>query len=206
MTRRQNRVFVSLKLPESIPELLIFARVILESCAKHPLLKNPVPSLIELVVLLSALEDAQTAVGLGGLGKRSARDAAADALRQGLGLLGKCVEVQANRDMLHAEAFIGAAFMTTRAASSRRKLEFTVKPGRVSGTVVVEVIAIDSNASYMWQCSFDDGKTWVVVKGTKQSKTTLTGLPVGKYVQFRCRRMGRDNAPHLTGAITFLIK
>ena len=140
MTRRQNRVFVALKLPQSVPALVVAARAILDRCKKHPRLKNP---------------DKQ----LGGRGKREVRDQATDKVREALHDLAKCVETQANRDLATAESFVAEAGMSTRAASRRRKKPFTLKPGPVPGSVVVEVIAVDDAASYRWFCSLDGGKT-----------------------------------------------
>jgi hypothetical protein len=206
VTRRQNRVFVALKLPGKVPDLLSHARAILEACSKHPLLVSPTPSMAELATLVAELGDRQTDLAVGGPGKRAARDVALDRLRHGLTTLGQCVEDQASLDLDHAEAFIAAAFMTTRARSTRRKQPFTVTDGPVSGTVVVEVRAAGDTVRYKWLSSLDGGTTWLVARLTTQCKTTLTGLPAGTYVHFRCEVMVKTGVATTTEPIVFLVK
>jgi hypothetical protein len=206
VTRRQNRVFVVLKLPQSAPALIIRARAIVEACKKHPGLKNPTPSLAQLSALVAALSRAEVAKDLGGLGKRDARDHAADNLREALHALAKCVETQANLDLEHAVAFVEAAGMSTRAASRRRKKPFTVKPGPVPGSVVVEVLSVGDKGFYRWSCSLDGGKTFQLWETTAQSKATLRGLPSGVEVHFYCVATGRDGIPRTSETLILRVK
>jgi len=206
VTRRQNRVFVVLKLPQSVPALITTARAILDRCRKHAGLKNPKPSLAEVTALVDTLSRAEVDKQLGGHGKRDARDHAADNVREALQALAKCVETQANRNLATAESFVAEAGMSTRAGSSRRKKPFTVKPGPVPGSVIVEVIAVDDAALYRWFCSLDGGKTFKQWTSTAQSKTTLTGLPSGVEVHFYCEATGRDGVPWTSETLTLRVK
>ena len=206
MTRRQNRVFVVLDLPGRVPDLIIRARAIIEACATHPRLKNPDPPLADLTALADDVEAAQTAMGLGGKDARPARDVVADRLRKALKRLGLCVEDQANLPGEDAESFIHLALMYPRARSTRRKKPISVKSSTSPGSAVVDVRAAGANVLYKWQVSVDGGKTWPVYKETKQSKTTLEGLPVGQTVLIRCEYIGIDAVPHLTDVIAYLVK
>jgi hypothetical protein len=206
VTRRQNRVFVYPKLPQRVPALIMAARAILEACGKHPGLENPQPSLADVTALVDALADAEVEKNRGGPGKREARDLAADKVRQAMHDLAKCVEIQANRDPEHAEAFVAAAGMSTRAASSRRKKPFTLKAGAGPGSAAVEVIAVDDAAFYKWFCSLDGGETFRPWTTTSQSKTTLTGLPSGLEVHFYCEATGRDGVPWTSETLLLRIK
>jgi len=206
VTRRQNRVFVVLKLPHSVPALISAARAYIEACRKHPRLKNPKPSLAELTALVEALSTAEVDKQLGGHGKWDARDVAADNLREALHALGKCVEDQANRDPATAESFIAEAGMSTRAASRRRKKPFTVKVGDAPGTAVVEVISVGDTGLYQWFCSLDGGKTFQLWTSTSQSKTTLTRLPSGVEVLIYCVATGRDGVPWTSETLSVRVK
>jgi len=206
VTRRQNRVFVALRLPSKVPDLLTRTLAIIDACSKHPLLKNPTPSMAELTVLNQELRDAHTNLGLVGKAGRTARDVKETALRRGLSTLGKCVEDQANLDIAHAPAFINAAHMFVRNESTRRKKPFDVSDGDVSGSIVVDVLSAGDNATYEWQISLDGGKTFVVAKITKQCKTTLTGLPAGTYVHIRCSILVKTGVVRMTDTIIYLVK
>jgi hypothetical protein len=206
VTRRQNRVFIALKLPGPAPALISAAWSILLACRKHTRLKNPTPSLDEIEALIVALQSAQVEKDRGGLGKRTARDKAADDLRQALHALGQCVETQANENIEEAESFITEAGMSVRAASTRRKKPIAAKPGHTPGSVVVEVLAVDDNTVYEWFCSLDGGKTFQVWKRTKQSKATLEGLPSGVDVHIYCLATGRDGVPRKSETIVFHVK
>jgi hypothetical protein len=206
MTARQGRVFVVKKLPTRVPDLIAAVRVILAASKGNPAVKSPNPSLAKLGALVEALAKAQVAARSNARGTAAARDVALSALRAGVTTFQGWVQEQADADPENAVSFIESTGLHTRAPSTRRKAGFDVRPGLVSGTLIVEVKAPAKRASYLWEWSDDEGETWHRAPATMQAKTTLRGLPVGKYVSLRWRAVTRTGEGDWSEPVTVLVR
>jgi hypothetical protein len=206
MTMRQNRAFVVLHLPTKVPDLIQTAKAIIAAAKGNPAVPNPNPPLAKLRALIVALDKAETATATRTIGTVPARDEARAALRQALNAFKAHVQRLADLDQENAAAIITSVAMSVRKESSRRKAAFVAKTGRTSGSVILEVRAAAKRASYGWQWSVDGGKTWIDAGTTLQAKTTITGLPVAKYVQFRYRAVTKNGVGDWSDPITFMVR
>jgi hypothetical protein len=206
MTARQNRVFVARKLPTRVPDLIVAVRAIIAASKKNAAVKSSNPSMAKLGSLVDALQKAETAARSNTRGTAAARDVALSALRAGVTTFQGWVQEQADADPETAASFIATTGLRTRAPSTRRKAPFTATPGRVSGTLDVEVKAPAKRAGYVWEWSADGGQTWHRAPVTVQSRTTLKGLPVGKYVAVRWRAVTKTGEGDWSEPITVLVK
>ena len=134
------------------------------------------------------------------------REECLDVVRSLVGELASYVQAQADADVDQAPVIIESSGFSIRAASTRRKLGFVVKQGRVSGTAIVEVLAVAKRASYEHRWSADGGKTWNPAGMTLQTKMTIRGLPVGVSVLFTCRPCTKSGEGDWMEPYPFLVK
>ncbi len=207
MTRRQNRTFVTLgHLPNEPSALIVALRAVIVKGRRSGWLPSPNPVLDRLEAAVDELEKAQVATLSGGKGLAARRNelleparAARDAYK------GQVQEaVDANPDM--ALTIIASSGLGSRAASSRRKAPVTVKPGKVSGSVDIDVKAPVRDASYLWEFSVNGGKSYERAPSTKQSRTTITGLPPGQYVLVRFKVGTRKGEGDWSEPVEVLVK
>jgi hypothetical protein len=206
MTRRQNRTFLSRKLPTSVDALIAQVRAILQCSTNNALLPNPTPPLATLRAAVDALAAAQVATLTRRVGTTAVREECLDVVRSLVGELASYVQAQADADVDQAPVIIESSGFSIRAASTRRKLGFVVKQGRVSGTAIVEVLAVAKRASYEHRWSADGGKTWNPAGVTLQTKMTIRGLPVGVSVLFTCRPCTKSGEGDWMEPYPFLVK
>jgi hypothetical protein len=93
-----------------------------------------------------------------------------------------------------AAEIIASAGLRSRICVTAPKPPFTVKPGAVSGSARLAVRAAARRAAYDWETSVDGGKTWAAVTTTIQTRTVVSGLPVGATVMFRVRAVVKGGA------------
>jgi hypothetical protein len=206
MTKKQGRVFVARGLPTRVPELIARVRVILAMSKKVPAAKSSNPPLAKLASLVDALAKAETATLTRTRGLADKRDVVLSELRGAVGAYAGWAQEQGDADPEHAASFFESLGLYTRAPSTRKKANFTVRPGRVSGTLIAEVKAPAKRAGYDWQWSDDGGAEWHRVSGTVKAKKTLEGVPVGKYVSVRWRPVLKTGQGDWSEAITVLVK
>ena len=116
------------------------------------------------------------------------------------------VQQTADLNPEQAEAIIASAGMGTRKATTRTKAPFAARPGLVSGSVKLSVKAAAVRASYEWEWSGDQGKTWTAVLPTLQAKTEIGGLPVATVVQFRYRAITKATVTDWSQPTALLVK
>jgi len=157
----------------------------------NPSFTNPRPSLAAVASALAELDDAQSASLSRTRGTRELRDAKQEALVALFRTLRGYVQSVADGDPDHAASIIESASMSVKRPAVQTKPPFAVKPGRVSGSVVLAVRSAGDRASYWWQWS-TDGITWRGAPTTTQAKTEIHGLRVGKTCWFRFRVVTKD--------------
>ncbi len=192
MTESMHRTLVVMKLPKSVPALLSRTRVVLTAIEGNPSFPGPTPSLAAVASALTALDDAQTVCLSRTRGTQEARDARQVALVALLHELRGYVQGVADGDPGGAASIIESAWMSVKRPAVQTKPPFAVKHGRVSGSVVLAVLAAGDRAGYLWQWSADGGVTWDNAPGTTQAKTEIAGLPVGKTCWFRVRVVTKE--------------
>jgi len=191
MTKSTHRLRVALYLPESVPALLGVVEVVLAGMTGNAFFPGPQPSLASVAAALAELRDAEVAAQSRTRGTVELRDEKLAALLSLLGRLKAYVQGVADDNPEHAGSIIESAGMSLWKAGAGAKPPFTVKAGRVDGGVLLSVRAVAKDATYLWEWSADDGKTWNRAPATKQTTTTLAGLPSGVTCLFRFRAVVR---------------
>lgn len=205
-TKKQNLVFVALKLPLPVPQLIKVAQAIIAALTSNPHIPSPNPPLPALTSALDALVTTEAATKTRTAGTVDARNVARTNLLSLLHATKANVQQVADANPEQAAAIITSAGMLVRKTAARNKAPFAVKPGAVSGTVELSAKAAAVRASYEWEWSGDGGKTWTPASPTLQSKTEIAGLPVGAVAQFRFRAITRTGAGDWCQAISLLVK
>jgi hypothetical protein len=195
MTRSRQRKRVALKEPANVSALCIYTHSILEAVEGNTWLSNPVPSLAIIKAALADVEKLMVDAHLGGPGLREKRDAARDVLVIHLQFLRAYVEWVAGLNPEHAATIIKSSRFDVAVRTIPDKPWFEVKPGRVSGSVVIVLRAVAKTASYEAEYSPDQGKTWIVAGLRLQTTRTIADLEPGKTYLFRVRPVTRRGGP-----------
>jgi hypothetical protein len=205
-TTTQNRVFVALKLPEPVPQLIKVTQAIVAALTGNPHVPAPNPPLATLTAALDALVTTEAATKTRAAGTVAARNVARTTLVSLLDATKANVQQLADASPELAEAIVTSAGMGVRKATAHTKPPFAATPGAVSGTVRLAAKAAAVRASYEWEWSGDGGKTWTAVLPTLQAKTEIAGLPVATVVQFRFRATTRAGAGDWSQPTSLLVK
>ena len=126
------------------------------------------------------------------LGAEGAKNAAKTKLKDVLDDALVYVNKLAKNNQTNAVEIITGARMEVMKAGKQDKPDFAVHHGLSSGSIELKARAekVDSKyvkATYYWQFSIDDGKTWESLENTLVAKTTATGMLVGIPTIFRKR-------------------
>jgi hypothetical protein len=188
-----------------VPDLIVAVRAIIEAATGNPRLPRVSVVLVPLEAALDELEKAQVASETRAAGTIAVRDAKLVAVRAALNAYKAFVQKLADANLEEAASLIESAGLSSRRPSSRKKLPFTAKHGRISGQVILDVLAAADNTTYYWQWSANGGLTWNDVETTKQSRTMIDGLPVGKAVLFRYRALTTKALGDWSDVISLLV-
>jgi hypothetical protein len=207
MTARSQQLAAAtgLRRKMKVNDLIGAVRAIVAAGRKNPALPKSFPALDRLAKALAALEAAQVAALSRAAGTVIARNTVQGGVFSALTQYKSAVQTVADADPANAAAIIVNSGLRTRRESTRRKAFFSVKPGRVSRSLVAEIRSFAKRASYEWEISLDGGKTWIRVRTTLQTKTVITDLPLGKFVQVRCRPVTKSGPGEWVGPITVLV-
>lgn len=205
-TKSQNLVFVALKLPLPVPQLIKVAQAIIAALTNNPHIPSPNPPLATLTSALDTLVTTEAATKSRAAGTVAARNVARTNLLSLLHATKANVQQIADASPDLAEAIITSAGMAVRKTAARNKAPFAAKPGAVSGTVELAAKAAAVRASYEWEWSSDGGKTWTAASPTLQAKTEIAGLPVATVVQFRFRPITKVGAGDWSQPVSLLVK
>jgi hypothetical protein len=205
-TTNQNRVFVALNLPLSVPKLIKVTQGIVAALTSNPHIPSPNPSVPTLTTALEALVTAEGATKTRAAGTVGARNVARTNLLSLLQASKAGVQQVADANPEQGEAIVTSAGMAIRKTPAHTKPPFAAKQGAVSGTAVLAARAAAVRASYEWEWSGDGGKTWTAVPPTLQAKTEIPGLPVATTVQFRFRAVTKAGAGDWSQPTSLLVK
>ena len=207
MTARSKRVLAATGLRNKMKtsDLIVAVRAMVAAGRKSKWLPKPFPALKRLAKAVEALDTTAVAAKTRAVGTVPARDVARREVFRAAARYKSAVESVGDGDLANARAIIVESGLRARRESTRRKPPIRVKPGRVSGSLVAQVRSAAKRASYEWEVSVDGGKTWKLVKTTLTSKTTIDDLPIGVYVQIRCRPITKSGRGDAIGPITVLV-
>jgi hypothetical protein len=172
----------------------------------NPSFPQPVPSLQKVLAAAIALEQAETNANTGQKGLKALRNQKRSALAGLLNQLKAHVEAVANDDSDHVVSIVESSGMNVAAPSHPPKAHFSVRPGRLSGSVRLAMLAAAKVAMYEWQMSTDGGQTWKRLPPTLQAKTTVTGLTPGQTIWFRGRAVTRRVRGGLGEAVSVIVR
>jgi hypothetical protein len=206
MTASMRKVPVALKRPTPVPELIQFARRIVEAMTGNPWFPAPVPPLASVQAAVDRLAEAEAAALSLTRGLKEARNEAHTALMGLLTRLKAYVQGVADENPDSAASIIESAAMSVAARTSKPKPALAVYPGRVSGAVRLVAKAAAKVASYEWQLSHDGGQTWTDLPTTLQAKTTVSGLVPGKTIWLRMRAATRSGASDPCDPVSFVVQ
>jgi len=206
MTVSMHRVLVALKRPTSAPELLIFARAVVNAMNGNAWFPAPVPSLARVQAAIDRLAVAETAALSMTVGLKKARNEAQTVLVGRLTRLKAYVQGVADDNPDFAAAIVESAGLSVAARGNRPKPVLGVLRGRVSGSVRLVVKAVAKVASYQWQLSKDAGKTWLDLPKTLQAKTTVTQLTPGMTYGFRFRALTRRGVGDWCEPVSYMVQ
>jgi hypothetical protein len=206
MTKSMHRVEVSLDLPTRVPDVVGYAQRIVLSMTESPWFPSPMPSLAEVAAAVEDLGAAQVATLSGTRGTIELRDEKLEVLVSLLKRLKAYVQGVADDNPENAGSIIESSGMNVKKKGSYTKPDFAVKPGRVRGSVRLEVRSAGDRGGYEWAWSIDGGKTWLT-RATTQTSTDIDGLPSGVTCLFRYRvTTPREGTGNWSEAVEFLVR
>jgi hypothetical protein len=206
MTVSLHRTLVALKRPSEVPALVSLTHAIVKSMTGNSSFPSPSPSLAKVAAALADLEAAEVARLTRARGTAAVRNEKRATLVSLLVRLKAHVQGVADDDPENAVSIIESAGMSVKKPTALPKPPFTVKPGPVSGSVLLVVRAVAREASYEWAWSPDQGKTWNPVPRTLQAKTPIKGLPAETTCWFRYRTVTRRERTNWSEPVAFLVR
>ena len=190
-SRTTFRPVSSLKLPRSVPQLVVVGRAIVHAMSGNPWFPEPDPTLDALQAAIVALAEAQVASLTRGRGTVAVRDGRRRELLVMLGELRAYVQKVANGSSENAASVIESAGLHVHRSTAYAKPRFQARQGALSGSVKLTAETVRGQAFYEWQMSKDGGATWDGLPATWTSHTTVTGLAVALVATFRFRAVTR---------------
>jgi hypothetical protein len=182
-----HRTVATLKIPRGILFVVALAKTILQALTGNSAFPSPDPPLAALQAAIADLEAAMAMVQTRARGAVAMRNLKLATVVSLLRQLKAYVQKVADASPEKAAALIQSASMTVQMVTVRARRVFAVKPGTVSGSVVLVAPRAGDRASYEWAFSNDGGKTWQEARATLKSRTTITGLQPGGTYLFRYR-------------------
>jgi hypothetical protein len=201
-----RKVQVALKAPRNASALAIYARAVVEAMTGNRWFPAPVPSLATVMASIESLESAESAALSMTAGLKTVRDEKLRVLSNLLLDLAAYVRSVANEHPDSAPAIVESAGMNVVARTTRPKDPFAIRPGRVSGEVLLIAKAIAKVASYDWEMSKSGRKTWTRLPPSLQSRTKVSGLVVGTTYLFRMRATTRTGEGDWCEPVEFLAR
>jgi hypothetical protein len=204
--KTNHRSLVSLRLPRPVPALLVHVRGIVTRMTGNPAFPSAGPNLALVTAAADALAAAQTAAQMRTIGAVATRDEKRVALLAVLEQLKACIQAAADADVENGASIIASAGVAVRKPRGQVARVFAIRPGRVSGSVVIVAPTAARRASYEWEFSTDGGKTWVELAPSLQAKTELSGLVPASTVIARYRSITKTGPSDWSPPASFLVR
>jgi hypothetical protein len=201
-----HRILVTLKLPRSIPALIVYAQGVVTALNGNPHFVTPSPALGDITTAIVELQTAQANLSRS-KGAAAARNDKKEVLIKLLQELRFYVQKIADADPQNAAPIVQSSGLPSRSTPVHKARVFGARSGKMSGSVDVLAPVARKGASYEWQYSLDGGKTWTEAAPGTRARTTLTGLPVASQVQIRYRSVAPKAGPSdWSQALTVVVK
>jgi hypothetical protein len=203
-TTKTTHNTVVIKRPKSVVSQIALAQAIASAMANSATtFPTPTPPLAQLNTDIDNVVSAQTLASTKAKGAAAARNdklaiVVAD-LEQERGYVQKIV----NANPGQAETIAQAAGMALRKVPTRNIPDVSVKPDRVSGSVLLRAKGAKDSA-HEWQYS-SDGKTWTSLPSTMLAKTTIIGLMAGSTVYVQHRTVGRTGISNWSQPVSTIV-
>lgn len=203
-------IHVVLNMPKPKYKILIYAKVVFDALTDNPSFLNPSPVLALFEARIQALDKLETDAAHRVPGAASARNAAREQVREHLFhtcgyVQGVAETLSGTVDLLAVRAVVESAAMSLKKVAAHARLVFAAKHGAAAGSVDLTAPASRHRDTHEWQHSADQ-QDWVDVDGTRQARTTITGLPVGAPRYFRHRLLTKDGYTEWCEPIVLLVR
>jgi hypothetical protein len=205
INNKPHRAIAILKLPKKVPELINLGHVVIEGMTNNAFIPNPSPSVAVVQTGLDELVTSQAGASVRTSGAVALRNFKKQAFITLLEEVKTNAQSVADANPENGPAIIQSMGLGVRKAPARKQLGFHAKLGGVSGAVKVVAPAAARRASYEWQYSLDGGKTWLDLRSTLQSRTSLTGLTPQTTVMFRYRALVKTGEGDWSQPISILV-
>ncbi len=194
-----------LNLPVQNKELIGYGKKVSIAMNGNPHFINPNPTIAEIDTAVTALDEAETAVG-SGKAKTTKRNVARRALILCLSHTKDHVQGVAEQQLSVADAVavITSAGMFVKKATKPSKAELSARQGAISGDVQLIARAVADTAAYYWQWSTDQ-QTWTRAADTLTARTTISGLTAGTRVFFRFHALTRNGVTAWSQVVSLLV-
>jgi hypothetical protein len=193
-----------LKLSPRVKNIITFAQSVATAMTDNASFPTPNPTLATFQADIAALNTAETAVLSRVKGAVETRNAKLAIVKADLGVMRTYVQSIADANPSNAEAMIESAGMKLKTVTLRDKAALAVKPGDVSGAVLLEAKSAGDRAAYDWQYSTDQ-KTWTALPQTLQAKTSSSGLTAGTLYYFRVQALTRTGEQDWSQIVSLLV-
>ena len=205
INNKPHRAIAVLKLPKKVPDLIELGQVIIKGLTGNAFIPNPNPSVAVVQAGLDDLVACQATAKVRTSGAVALRNSKKQAFITLLEAVKTNAQSVADANPESGPAIIQSAGLGLRKSPARKQLGFHAKLGTVSGAVKVVAPAAARRASYEWQYSTDGGKTWVDLRSTLQSRTSLSGLTPQTTVMFRYRAVVKTGEGDWSTPISILV-
>jgi hypothetical protein len=205
-TKMPPRILAVLKIPEyEVPRFIVYARSIVKAMTDNSWFPSPHPPLATVAAAIDALDEAQTATLTRMAGTVEVRDEKRRVLKRLLDQLCAYVQATADAHPEHAASIIESAGMYVKKKRVYAAVPFRVKPGDVSGEMVLVAPVAGNRSAYDWAYSIDGMKTWIVLPTTVRASTTVRGLVPGSTVYFRYRTVTKDGTSDWSEPVSIIV-
>ncbi len=187
-----RRFVIAALFPEKHPEFIAYAQALITCWTGNTIVPSPPVSISAATALLTTLTGAQALALKKGAGAATARNTARGhvevAFRQWEAYAEGILSALSPEDAASALTTLG---FHQKHAGKSPKQAYTVVPGKLAGTMNIDVKALGRHGTvqYCHSYSINGGTTWVDWPPTLDTKLTITGLPVGVAVQFKWRSL-----------------
>jgi hypothetical protein len=192
MTVSMHRAMVKLDRPTNAAAVIIYYQHIVDCMTISPWFRQTFIPLAQVQERIDALDAAETDALTLQKGLKALRNAELRRLVSHMDVLKANVQFVADENAEHAAEIIESAGMSVKGRSYPVREAFTVRPGRVSGEVILMVAAAAKRASYRWQVSGDQGQTWKDLGPSLQGRKVVPNLVPQKTYWFRYRATVRS--------------
>jgi hypothetical protein len=206
MTVSLKRILVAVYPPENASALVVLAKAIVERMDGNPYFPHPVPPLAQVKIATDVLREAEAVSQSGMRGTKEVRNAAHRDLRSLLTRLKAYVQGVADDHPENAVAIIESAGMSVQPKGPKAKPTLAARNGRTQGTVLLTAKAVAKVATYHWQMSEDECKTWIDLPKTMQAKTKVSNLVPGRTYWFRFRALTRRGLTDWSDPVSIIVQ